>query len=199
MVRAMTKLFKPAPVDPPEELSETRLLAAQLVQRLGQVGMTVATAESLTGGLLSSAIVDVPGASTVFRGGVVSYATDVKKKVLGVASDLLKSGGPVQGEVAEQMAEGVANLIGADLAIATTGVAGPGDSPDGPQGLVFIGAVLDLRLGGQPSIRAPRVGTLQKWTFNGTRDEVRRQAVDAALALGLWLLNQPHEPENPEW
>lgn len=187
----MTKLFAPQPVDVPETLNQTEMLASQLVHRLDQLGFTVATAESLTGGLLSSSIVDIPGASKVFRGGVVSYSTDIKRDVLGVDGQLLGSGGPVQSEVAEQMALGVAGKMGANLAIATTGVAGPGDSPDGPQGLVYIAATLDRTVGKEGVPDLPRIAAGQKWNFQGTRDDIRSQSVDAALALGLNLLSQP--------
>jgi nicotinamide-nucleotide amidase len=104
--------------------------AAALLEALGERGWTVATAESLTGGLVAATIVDVPGASRSMRGGVVAYATDVKGAVLGVAAALLAEHGAVHPEVARQMAERVRAVVGADVGLGTTGVAGP-DQQDG--------------------------------------------------------------------
>ncbi|WP_426567100.1 CinA family protein [Angustibacter sp. McL0619] len=113
--------------------------AAELVELLADRGLTIGTAESLTGGLLAAAITDVPGASRVFRGGVVSYATDVKHDLLGVDGDLLARVGAVDPAVAAAMAAGVCRRLGVDLALATTGVAGP-DGQDGQvPGTVWIG------------------------------------------------------------
>lgn len=130
-------------------------------------GRTLAVAESLTGGLLASTIVGVPGASKVFRGGVVAYATDVKASVLGVDERLLAQRGPVDADVAGQLASRVARLLGADIGLGTTGVAGPEPLDGHPVGQVFVGlAVLgevrevrELRLtGGRAQIRAASVG-----------------------------------------
>jgi len=104
--------------------------AAQAVRLLAQHGRTVAVAESLTGGLVVAALVGVPGASKVVRGGVVAYMTDLKASLLGVDPDLLARVGAVDGDVALAMARGVAVLLGADYGLATTGVAGP-DTQDG--------------------------------------------------------------------
>nr|MCW1079429.1 nicotinamide-nucleotide amidohydrolase family protein [Streptococcus anginosus] len=97
----------------------------ELVQVLRDCGQTVAFAESLTAGLAAASVADVPGASAVLRGGVVSYATDLKASILGVSSERLASHGPVDREVALQMARGVCDVAGADVGMATTGVAGP--------------------------------------------------------------------------
>lgn len=104
--------------------------------------LTVATAESLTGGLVAAALTDVPGASTVFRGGVVAYATDLKHHLVGVDEVLLRRRGAVDPDVATQLAAGVRQRLRADLGVATTGVAGP-DAQDGhPPGTVWV-AVAD--------------------------------------------------------
>ncbi|MFZ1383018.1 MAG: CinA family protein [Scrofimicrobium sp.] len=171
------------PMTPASSMTVQPSSADELLSRLGDSGLTLATAESLTGGLLSSAIVDIPGASRVFRGGVVSYVTDVKHLVLGVDQQLLDRGGPVQAEVATQMALGVARLVQASLGLATTGVAGPGDSEDGPQGLVYVAAVLCRK--GEP----PRKLVMEH-RFNGSRSEIRAQTVKAALSIGLKLLKE---------
>jgi nicotinamide-nucleotide amidase len=104
--------------------------AAALLDALGERGWTVATAESLTGGQVAATLVDVPGASRSVRGGVVAYATDVKHAVLGVDADLLAAHGAVHPEVARQMAERVRAVVGTDVGLGTTGVAGP-DPQDG--------------------------------------------------------------------
>lgn len=113
--------------------------AAYLVELLGERGLKVATAESCTGGSVSAAITSVPGASTVMQGAVVSYSNDVKTGVLGVDPAAIAAEGAVSSPVVEQMAAGVASLCGADCAIATSGVAGPGGgTPDKPVGTVWI-------------------------------------------------------------
>jgi nicotinamide-nucleotide amidase len=123
-------------------------MAARLVFALSEHGQTVAVAESLTGGMLCSALVDVPGASAVVRGGVVSYATDLKHRLLGVDAGLLAANGPVDPDVAAQMAHGVRERLGADWGVATTGVAGP-DPQDGiPAGTVYVAVAGPLFSGG---------------------------------------------------
>ncbi|NHT16854.1 nicotinamide-nucleotide amidohydrolase family protein [Cellulomonas sp. IC4_254] len=105
-------------------------VAEALLAALAGRGWTVATAESLTGGQVVASLVDVPGASRSVRGGVVAYATDVKGSVLGVDAGLLAEHGAVHPDVARQMAERVRGVVGADVGLATTGVAGP-DPQDG--------------------------------------------------------------------
>ncbi|MEU7138555.1 CinA family protein [Nocardia sp. NPDC046473] len=113
--------------------------AADLVHALTAAGQTVATAESLTAGLLSATIAGVPGASAVLRGGLVVYATDLKHSLGGVSDEVLKTEGPVAASTAEQLAVGARTRCGADWGVALTGVAGP-DSQDGHAvGTVFLG------------------------------------------------------------
>ena len=104
--------------------------AAQVVRLLQAAGRTVATAESLTGGWLGAAVTAVPGASACYRGGVITYATELKHQLLGVDAALLARVGAVDAAVAASMAEGVRDRLGADYGVATTGVAGP-DPQDG--------------------------------------------------------------------
>ena len=99
-----------------------------------EAGQTVATAESLTGGLVAAALTDVPGASSAFRGGVVAYATELKAEALGVDVALLKAHGPVYAPVAAAMAEGVRERLQATIGVATTGVAGPDPQNGYPAG-----------------------------------------------------------------
>jgi len=112
--------------------------AAQVVRLLSRQGRTVAVAESLTGGLVVAALVGVPGASKVVRGGVVAYMTDLKASLLGVDEALLARVGAVDPDVAAAMARGVAVRLGADYGLATTGVAGPDPQDGHPVGEVHI-------------------------------------------------------------
>lgn len=146
--------------------------AARVLETLRRSGRSLATAESLTGGLLSAQIVDVPGASTVFRGGIVAYATDLKSALLAVDPELLAARGPVDPDVAAQMAAGVRHRLGADVGVSTTGVAGP-DPQDGQEpGTVYV--AVDVR-GGPARVRA--------LVLPGDRDAVRTATVQAALRL----------------
>ncbi|MDP9824652.1 nicotinamide-nucleotide amidase [Kineosporia succinea] len=121
-----------------ESAADVDQSAAQIVSALSEQGRTVAVAESLTGGMVSASLVAIAGASAVLRGAVVAYAVDVKRDVLGVDPDLLSANGPVDPEVAAQMAHGVRRLLKADFGLATTGVAGPGPADGAPAGRVFV-------------------------------------------------------------
>ena len=136
-------------------------LAGRLLDRLADRGQSVATAESLTGGLLAARLTDVPGASRCFVGGVVAYASHVKESVLGVPHDLVERHGVISEECASAMAVGVRERLGATWALATTGVAGPDGQEGHPVGTVWIAVAGPggvharlLRLGGtRPEIR----------------------------------------------
>src|SRR5215475_3764471 len=132
-----------SPLSPGSSAGEAaRDLASQVLDRLRAGGQTVAVAESLTGGLVAAALTDVPGSSAAFRGGVVSYATDLKARLLGVNEEVLAEHGPVYAPVAASMAAGVRQRLRATVGVATTGVAGP-DSQDGqPPGTVHIAVSL---------------------------------------------------------
>ena len=137
-------------------------LEESVVALLAERGLTMACAESCTGGLVAKRITDIPGSSAVFLGGVVSYANDVKRDVLGVPERLLREYGAVSRPVAAYMARNTAKLTGADVAVALTGIAGPsGGSAEKPVGLVYAGLTLrgatcvqELRLGGRTRDRA---------------------------------------------
>ena len=147
-------------------------VAGRLVELLKARGLTCATAESCTGGGVGAAITSVPGASDVFLGGVISYANEVKRDVLGVSQATLDSVGAVSGETAEQMAAGARRLTKADLAVAVTGIAGPGGgTPEKPVGLVWFG------LATERGVRA------EKALFVGGRETVRAKAVVHALGM----------------
>ncbi len=118
-----------------------RPAAADVVDLLRQRGATLATAESLTGGRLAALVTEVPGASAVYLGGVVSYATDFKVDVLGVPAAIVEQYGVVSGECARAMAHGARRLTGASYAVSTTGVAGPDLQEGKPVGTVYVALV----------------------------------------------------------
>lgn len=145
--------------------------AAAVLAALAHRSETLAIAESLTGGLLTSALVDVPGASLVVRGGVVAYQTDVKHDLLGVDAGLLDESGAVDPTVAGQMAAGAAERLHADRAVATTGVAGPDPQDGHAVGEVYIAIVSE----------AGRV--VRRFEFAGDRARIRNRSVAAAIDM----------------
>lgn len=147
--------------------------ATFLVKRLRADGLRIAVAESCTGGLLQAELVDIPGASEVFIGGVVVYDDDLKSDLLGIDEALIAKHGSVSGTVAEAMANAVRDKAAADLAVAVTGIAGPtGGSDEKPVGTVWIAA-----LGPGDDL------DVQRFIFDGDRRSIREQAVQAAFRL----------------
>ncbi|MDO4243352.1 MAG: CinA family protein [Actinomyces sp.] len=140
-------------------------------------GLTIAVAESLTGGQVASTLVGVPGASAVVVGAVVAYATRIKGELLGVDPERLETVGPVDAEVASQMARGVAHLMGADIGLATTGVAGPGAADGHKPGTAHIAVFSPWGMIGR-ELHLP-----------GDREQVRRGATVAVLALAVALID----------
>lgn len=157
--------------------------ATELVRGLERAGLTIATGESLTAGMVASHIADVPGASAVLQGGIVAYQVSVKRDVLGVDAGLLERHGPVHPEVAEQMAIGAARACGARIGVSTTGVAGPEPHGGHPAGTVYIGWAVFDEAGTEVSAQGHELLQL-----TGGRAEVRRTTVDAVLALGEQIL-----------
>jgi len=157
--------------------------AARVIAELTRRRMTIAVAESLTGGLLVAELVGVPGASAVVRGGVVAYATELKSALLGVDAELLAARSPIDPEVARQMAEGVRRRLGtagrpADVGLATTGVAGPDEQDGHPVGEVWLGLAMEglveargLTLGGdRASIRTATVAESLMFVWERLQD-----------------------------
>ena len=183
----------------------------QLVQRCGHRDLTLSTAESLTAGALASKIAEVPGASAVLLGGVISYSNQVKHGVLGVSAELLEDRGAVDPDVAAAMAVGAATRCGSDLAVSTTGVAGPEPHQGKDVGTVYLGlactadaaARLELSLPGDCEEYDDDV-TSRRWVagslllnLDGDRAVIRDAAVEAGLKLvNDFLLTQP--PEMPQ-
>jgi len=152
-------------------------VAAELISTLRDRGLTMAVAESLTGGLLVAELIAVPGASAVVRGGVVAYDTAIKHSVLGVDVDLLAEHGPVHPEVARQMADRVRTVLAvdgrsADVGLSTTGVAGPGAQDGHPAGTVYVGFAIGDRV------------VAERLELAGDREAIRRATVSESL---LWL------------
>jgi nicotinamide-nucleotide amidase len=148
----------------------------ELETRLGDLlrrrGLKLATAESCTGGLIASRITDVPGSSDYFLGGIVAYAYEAKVELLGVSWDTLKAFGAVSRETVLEMARGVRKALGADLAIAVSGIAGPGGGlPNKPVGTTWIGlAAPDAELG-------------ELFQFGGNREQNKALAAERALQI----------------
>ena len=142
-------------------------IAAAAHAALRAMGGSVATAESITGGELAAALSAAPGASATYRGGVVSYATEVKRDVLGVTAERV-----ISAECAEQMASGVRRLLRSDWALSTTGVAGPDRQEDQPVGTVFVGVA------GPEGVRSVR---LDLGDLEGERTAIRGATCRAAL------------------
>lgn len=158
--------------------------AARAIALMVERGLRIAVAESLTGGLLANALVSAPGASRAFSGGIVAYDTALKGSLLGVDADLLRERGPVDHDVARQMARGVREACAvdgaADIGLSTTGVAGPDPDPQTgqPPGTVWIGLSFD---GCDRAVQLP--------SERGPRDEIRHRTVEGALRLLLDALD----------
>ena len=137
-------------------------------------GKTLATAESLTGGMIGSLLTAVPGASAVYKGGIICYTNEIKANVLGVPAELLETWGAVSAPVAEKMALGVRKLMHTDLSVAVTGLAGPGGDEFGhPVGTVFI------------AVAHADGAVVRGFRFDGDRAEVRAQTCRRALEMVL--------------
>ncbi|GAA5158130.1 CinA family protein [Ornithinimicrobium tianjinense] len=157
--------------------------AARVVGLLREAGQTVAAAESLTGGLVTAALTDVPGSSAVVAGGVVAYTPAAKIEVLGVPPGVVEGHGVVSRECAEAMADGVRALLGADWALSTTGVAGPGPSDGHPAGTVHIAVVGPRDTPGLPALPGESGRVHRALSLVGDRTAVRVSAVEAVLQL----------------
>ena len=137
-------------------------------------GKTLVTAESITGGGIGAAITAISGASSVYKGGVISYCDEVKRDVLGVPEEILQRYGAISAWTAGYMASGVRKLLNADYAVSVTGLAGPtGDDFGHPVGTVFIG------------FESQSKALVKQYHFTGDRASIRNQTIDAALQLIL--------------
>jgi nicotinamide-nucleotide amidase len=159
-------------------MDNARALSQEAIGLLRARGDTMAVAESLTGGMLAAALTAIPGASAAFRGGVVSYATDLKAALLGVPAALLERHGAVHPDVARAMADGVRSRLGATVGVATTGVAGPDPQDGQPVGTVYIA----VSAGGRTAVRS--LG------LSGGRQQIREATVEQALDLLICRLRE---------
>ncbi len=158
---------------------ETELLEEKVGQLLLQHSLTIACAESCTGGLLTSRLTDVAGSSAYVLGSVVSYSNEVKISHLGVKPDTLARVGAVSEETAREMALGIRERIGTDIGVGITGIAGPGGgSAEKPVGLVYI------------SLSDAKGTVIKKNNFSGTRREIKQQTTDKALTMLLDYLTK---------
>ena len=158
--------------------------AERLVKLFTHRSTTVATCESLTGGSIGSAITDVPGASAIYRGGIIAYHNKLKTALVGVDAALLKEEGVVSELVAVQMANGVQARCDSEWAIATTGVAGPTELEGQPVGAVWF-AVVGPKVG-----MSPKPIYTEYKQFSGDRAEIREAAVQHALEM-IMRVNAP--------
>ena len=169
----------------PNDLTD---MASVVIKEATKHGKMIATAESCTGGLISSCLTAGAGSSTAFLCGFVTYANEAKTRLLGVPVDAITEFGAVSDIVAAAMAEGALAHSGADMAVAVTGVAGPGGgTADKPVGLVY----LSLAESGADAV-------IKRYVFAGTRDDVRRSTVGAALELILDRLREHEDDDNQD-
>lgn len=155
-------------------------LEKKTVELVKKLGMNISTAESCTGGMVASRLIDVPGVSEIFKEGIVSYSNDAKMKRLGVKKETLEKYGAVSEETAREMVMG----LDSDVAIATTGIAGPdGGTPEKPVGLVYIG------------IRVRNDVYIEKRFFNGDRMKIRERAVSQSLFSLIKILDKGENDE----
>ncbi|MFP4165129.1 MAG: CinA family protein [Chitinispirillaceae bacterium] len=150
----------------------------RLGRLLAEKEISMAVAESCTGGLIGAEVTSVEGSSAYFSGGVIAYENRVKRDVLGVSQKDLDAYGAVSSQVVKQMASGVAKLLGCDCSVSVSGVAGPGGgSPEKPVGLVYTGAYYNNET------------ISRRFVFSGSREQVRRQSVTAALEHLFHIIN----------
>lgn len=151
---------------------DTHALAQRVGELLRTGGLTLALAESCTGGLVGDCVTDVPGSSTYFLGGILAYSNLAKEQLLGVLPETLESHGAVSAECAAEMARGVARILGADCAVSITGIAGPGGGTDDkPVGLTYIHLV------------GPDAEVGRHWVWSGDRRANKESSALAALQL----------------
>jgi len=144
----------------------------ELIKQLKEKKLKISTAESCTGGMLSALITSVSGSSEVFSYGFVTYSNDAKVKLLDVSEDALRVSGAVSEAAALEMCRGARRVSGSDIAVAITGIAGPkSDNTAKPVGLVYIG------------VSSEAGDVCEKFLFDGSRDEIRNQSVNAAITL----------------
>lgn len=153
------------------------IIEEKLVQSLAEMGLTISTAESCTGGMIASTIIDVPGASDVYNEGFITYSNEAKNKHLNVPEEILEKYGAVSEETVREMALGCRKVTGSDVAIVTSGIAGPGGGTvEKPVGLVYIGCAYKDMV------------EVKAFRFEGTRTSIRQQATVEAIRMTMELI-----------
>lgn len=172
LVKPIVKKLKAMYPDNVYSTNADETLERAVVELLSKNGLSITAAESCTGGLVCGKIVNVSGASEVFRGGYITYSNKQKKNVIGVKKSTLEKYGAVSEQVAAEMAKGALEVSKADVAISTTGIAGPGGgTPEKPVGLVYIGCAVKNKV------------FVERFQFSGSRNKVRESTVVAALSM----------------
>ncbi|MBS7305195.1 MAG: competence/damage-inducible protein A [Lachnospiraceae bacterium] len=172
LVKPVVKKLKAMYPDNVYSTNADETLERAVVELLSKNGLSITAAESCSGGLVCGKIVNVAGASEVFRGGYITYSNKQKRNVIGVKKSTLEKYGAVSEQVAAEMAKGVLEVSKADVAISTTGIAGPGGgTPEKPVGLVYIGCAVKNKV------------YVEKFNFSGSRNKVRESTVVAALSM----------------
>ena len=158
-----------------------KLLARELGRALRSRALTIAVAESCTGGRLGDLLTNVPGSSDYFMGGVISYTNRAKAELLGVSKKSMAQKGAVSEEVARQMASGVRKALHAKIGVGITGIAGPsGGTPRKPVGLVYI------------AVASEKGSICSKYLFKGTRTQIKKQSADHALEMAFTFVKKKH-------
>lgn len=148
--------------------------------------MSIASAESCTGGLICSMLTDVPGSSSYVAGGVISYSNKIKHDVLGVPQDILDTSGAVSEETALAMSNGVRKLMKTDIGVSSTGVAGPSPSEGKSVGLIYL------------SVSTANRNVVRRYMFSGSRTDIKHQAAQMAIRLVIETVGRRENDENKE-
>ncbi len=160
-----------------------------IYELLEKYNLSIATAESCTGGLIAATLVNVPGISGYFGEGYITYSNEAKEKLLGVSHATLEQYGAVSSQTAEEMAKGAKQAAGTDISVISTGIAGPdGGTEDKPVGLVYLACAYE---DGAPSMPCGKIKvTTERHQFSGNRQEIRAASVHAALKLVIKVIEQ---------
>lgn len=158
---------------------EKKKTETEVAGLLMENSLTITTAESCTGGLIAAALINVPGISRQFKEGYITYSNEAKEKILGVSHETLEQFGAVSSQTAQEMAKGAKRVSGADVSIISTGIAGPdGGTKEKPVGLVYLSCCCK----GKTETR--------RYIFDGGRQKIRNDSVEAALKLAAEMIRQ---------
>lgn len=162
-----------------EFLLKTQSLKQKLFELLKEKNLKISTAESCTGGMIGASITSIPGISSYYGYGFVTYSNEAKQKLIGVKEETLNKFGAVSAQTVLEMAEGALNVSGSDIAVSVSGIAGPdGGTKEKPVGLVYIG------------IATKNKSSFNKFIFKGTREEVRQQTVNSAFEMIINIIEK---------